>query len=539
MKLSKPWIRRSLALLLVLLLLPVSTAIAAPSVPVPSRAGIPVATASEPSSGSAFSLIREQLAFVQDTVNALLEPDVQPQAASLSDITYPVTFFWNFDDGSYDGVFFATSAADGAPAMPPASDPVRAGYRFLGWSPEQEIPVSDSTTNAYGVSRTLSDYLFDFDTPITGTQNLFALWEELPVWTVTFHLNHPETYGSGIYDQTKVVDGDRLVEPADPTRHGWVFMGWFEAREDIVPLDVDVTYLEDDYYEDRVLPYDYAYDYGYHYYEPITLMRASDLPNQFDLYTPIHSDLALYARWRLETAIPLASTHYAYLIGDDDSPYIRPLDPITRAEVATVLLRLLDSTYRKDNWTKENSFPDVHVDSWYNNAISTMYAIGLFENLPGDLFYPNAAMTRAEFSVLAAQFFALDYLQIDDVFLDIYDNFARDSINLLGAAEILQVSPDGLFRPYDLITRAEVTAIINRILNRRPQSVTDVSLPHARRWVDNLYQDAWFYLDIQEATNSHTHKVKDGGLYETWVSLLPRPGWAALERPSAIADDWV
>jgi len=336
----------------------------------------------------------------------------------------------------------------------------------------------------------------DSDTPPTTLP--------LPIWTVTFHWNHPDALDEGIYSVVQVPEGGLVSQPLEPLAAGWIFLGWFEAIE-AVPLDSGGA---------------------------PPLLSVSDFSNFFDFDIPITADLDLYARWVLEPAIPLTTKHYAYLIGDDRA-YVRPLDNITRAEVATVFFRLLDSTYRKYNWTRTNPFPDVYSDVWYNTAVSTIYAIGLLDGLPGGSFNPYASMTRAEFASLVAALFSLDSVVTEDAFLDISDSWARDAINLLAAAHILQVPEDRLFRPQAFIARGEVSAIINRAMGRIPENVWDINLPQARYWRDNANENSWYYLDVQEATNSHDYVRKADQIHETWTALLPPPRWAAMQEADA------
>jgi len=336
----------------------------------------------------------------------------------------------------------------------------------------------------------------DTDVPITTLP--------LPVYTVTFHWNHADAPNEGIYSVAQVPEGGLVAQPPDPLAAGWVFLGWFEAIA-VVPLDSA---------------------------EPAPLLGVSNFSTYFDSNTPIIADLDLYARWVLEPAIPLTTKHYAYLIGDDQA-YIRPLDNITRAEIATVLFRLLDSNYRKLNWTTTNPYSDVYRGTWYNNAVSTIYAIGLLDELPGGAFYPFASMRRGEFATLIAALFSLDSVGASDAFLDVSNSWARDAINLLAAAHILQVPEDGLFRPEAFISRGEVAAIINRAMGRLPENGWDVNLPQARIWLDNANENTWYYLDVQEATNSHDYAKKADQIHETWTSLVEGPKWAAMQHADA------
>jgi len=70
--------------------------------------------------------------------------------------------------------------------------------------------------------------------------------------------------------------------------------------------------------------------------------------------------------------------------------------------------------------------------------------------------------------------------------------------------------------------------MINRVLQRIPESVDDL-LPEMVTWQDNLDPAVWYYLMVQEATNSHYYERKANG-YERWQALRPVRDWAALEQ---------
>lgn len=79
-----------------------------------------------------------------------------------------------------------------------------------------------------------------------------------------------------------------------------------------------------------------------------------------------------------------------------------------------------------------------------------------------------------------------------------------------------------MFDPDAKITRAEAMTLINRVLRRLPESA-DSLLEDMRTWPDNP-SDRWYYLAVQEATNSHTAVQEDAG--ETWEKLIPDPDWS-------------
>ena len=224
--------------------------------------------------------------------------------------------------------------------------------------------------------------------------------------------------------------------------------------------------------------------------------------------------------------------HYAYLAGYTDGT-IRPEGNITRAEVATIFFRLMTDEYREDCWSQHSGFTDVSSASWYNNAVSTTAQAGWIAGYEDGSFRPDAYITRAEFATIAARFLSEDYAG-GHRFNDIQGHWAAEYIDRAAAAGWIGGYEDGTFRPNAYITRAEVATLVNRMLDRAP----DVGhlLPDMVRWPDNP-ETAWYYADIQEATNSHDYTWAGTARFEVWTELLPNRDWAALEEIWSQAND--
>ena len=169
-----------------------------------------------------------------------------------------------------------------------------------------------------------------------------------------------------------------------------------------------------------------------------------------------------------DTGMLNKTDHFAYVIGYPDGT-VHPNGQITRAEVATIFFRLLRDEVRDGAFTTSNSYSDVAYGKWYNNPISTMSALGIITGYP-----------------------------------------------------------DGTFKPDQNITRAEAMTLINRVLERKPESPADL-LTNMNKWTDNLDTSKWYYLDVQEATNSHGYTRKTFN-YELWRQMLPDPDWSRYER---------
>ena len=217
--------------------------------------------------------------------------------------------------------------------------------------------------------------------------------------------------------------------------------------------------------------------------------------------------------------------HFAYVIGYEEDGTVRPLNNISRAEVATIFFRLMTEEFRQSNWSTVNSFIDVEEGDWYNNAVSTCAKAGILTGYEDGSFKPNASITRAEFAAVAARF--LDDSYVDDGkgdFSDTADHWAASYIRLAAKAGWINGSGNR-FDPEEYITRAQVMTIVNRMLDRTPDK--GHMLPEMKKWADNP-EDAWYYEAVQEAANEHDYN-RDEVNVETWTVLKEGTDWAALE----------
>ena len=229
-----------------------------------------------------------------------------------------------------------------------------------------------------------------------------------------------------------------------------------------------------------------------------------------------------------DDALGLNTTdHFAYIVGYGNGE-VRPQNNITRAEVATIFFRLLTDDVRDENLTKTNRYSDVAATSWYNTAVSTLSSMGIITGYPDGTFRPNAAITRAEFAAIAARF-DNDGDKTAAKFSDIANHWARDEISIAYNNGWINGYPDGTFGPQRDITRAETMTLVNRVLNRQPETEDDL-LPNMTVWTDNANPKAWYYLAVQEATNSHYYEFKTNSQYEKWTELRETRDWSQLEK---------
>ena len=229
-----------------------------------------------------------------------------------------------------------------------------------------------------------------------------------------------------------------------------------------------------------------------------------------------------------DDALGLNTTdHFAYIVGYGNGE-VRPQNNITRAEVATIFFRLLTDDVRDENLTKTNRYSDVAATSWYNTAVSTLSSMGIITGYPDGTFRPNAAITRAEFAAIAARF-DNDGDKTAAKFSDIANHWAKDEISIAYNNGWITGYPDGTFGPQRDITRAETMTLVNRVLNRQPETEDDL-LPNMTVWTDNANPKAWYYLAVQEATNSHYYEFKTNSQYEKWTELRETRDWKAPEQ---------
>ena len=375
--------------------------------------------------------------------------------------TYQITY--NANGGSGDDRIFEYAVNT---ATVKESLFTRAGYTFTGWSTE---PGGNGTNYAAGDTITL-----------TGDITLYAQWKSnggsssggTTRYTLTYESNGGTEYDSERYTRNTVVDLDKV-----PSREGYTFTGWY--------ADAELT-------------------------EQISEIKMT-------------SNKTVYAGWEV-TGVPdwlNGDDHFAYVIGYSDGT-VKPLNNISRAEVATIFFRLLKPEIRDEYLTQTSQFTDVSADAWYNTAVSTMAALGIVNGRTADTFAPDASITRAEFAAICARF-DTNKRDGDSNFSDIAGHWAEAEIERAATLGWINGYSDGTFHPDNAITRAEAMTMINRVLQRLPETENDL-LDDMNVWPDNQ-PSAWYYLAVQEATNSHDFDRKDDGVHETWTDMTADPDW--------------
>ena len=442
---------------------------------------------------------------------------------------YTVTF------NSYGGtpVPPAQEVEYGLTATEPAA-PEKTGYTFDGWY--------------------LGDEKYDFSEAVEQNITLYANWEK-NIYTVTYtdgvdgeEVFADQTYRVPFEDTTPAFKGN-------PTRDGYVFDGWKPAFSDTVTGNV--TYVAQ--WTART-----DLSYTVHYYLKNTTKQVAndkmvagqtfnadvtenairisgyrvygDSVKSITIGTGTNEIIFYYTR-AYHPSTPSKPTlntgdHYAYVMGYPDGT-VRPNGSITRAEVSAILFRLLSDETRDEYFTTESSFTDVKAGAWYNNSIATLEKAGVIvDTAKGGAFRPNEAITRAELAAMLAQF--SDAKPVKGVkFSDVSaEHWAYEAIAIAAKMGWIEGYPDGTFRPDATITRAEMMTLVNRALERVPSDEDHLLSKRVMLTFPDCKSGDWFYIAVQEATNSHTYEraatEKNGD--EQWTALRANRDWTLLEK---------
>lgn len=342
-------------------------------------------------------------------------------------------------------------------------------------------------THHVNVNRTLSKLTGTAIQPYKGVDGkpvytILSVYYDLDFHTLTF-----DTMGGSKIAPETVRHGLTVAKPKDPVNGGYIFDGWY----------TDKTFR-----------------------------------HRYDFSTPLTEDITIYAKWFLivlpgvtvKKNTPKLNTadHFAYVQGYPDGT-VKPAGNITRAETAAILFRLMDDASRKTYYSTKSGFRDVASGSWYNTYVATLNNAGVITDSSNGYFRPNEAITRAELAAMLAKF--SETTGAANYFNDVSARYwAANAIAICAKLGWINGYPDGSFRPDRNVTRAELMAMINRATGRAPKSA-DAFLPGMKTWIDNT-ADKWYYLDVQEATNSHSYTVKGS---ETWTALTSDPNWSLYE----------
>lgn len=416
--------------------------------------------------------------------------------------SFHVVFDWNEGSGKTKTVSVTEGEALGDRMI---ADPARSGYTFTGWNTQQDGKGSS----------------FDNSTVITSPLTVYAQWSENSSGGggdgsktyYYFAIEKVDAQDGSVLSSAKFglfLDGKQIATAAS-NRSG---IAMFRVNESDYRK---INAKSDLYYQELTAPEGYVVNS-----DEVSIEKS----NLTTSWSKAEKDAETVRNYRGSTPDLLnGDDHFAYVVGYQDG-CVHPNALITRAETATIFFRLLKDDVRDDNLRTSNTFADVPNDYWANTAISTMAGLGIVQGRSSTAFDPNASITRAEFAAICARF-DTGKSSGTQTFSDIKGHWAQSYIERAAELGWIKGFEDGTFRPNDCITRAQAMTMINRVLNRIPEDASDL-LPDMNVWPDCNPGD-WFYLAVQEATNSHNYKHKAGN-YETWISMKQDPDWTRYEN---------
>lgn len=414
--------------------------------------------------------------------------------------SFNVVFDWNDGSGKTETVSVIEGEALGDKMI---ADPTRSGYTFTGWNTQQDGKGSS----------------FDKSTVITGSLTVYAQWS----------MNSSGGGSSKTYYYLAV---EKVDAQDGHTLNGAKFGLYLDSkqiatatsnRSGIATFRVDesdyrkITTKSDLYYQELTAPEGYVVSS-----DKIDIEKSDLTTSQ----TTAEKNAETVRNYRSSTPDLLNDDdHFAYVIGYKDG-YVRPYGLISRVETTTIFFRLLKDSVRDGNLLTSNTYTDVPDNYWANTAISTMTGLGIVQGRSSTTFDPKAPITRAQFAAICARF-DTGTSSGTQTFSDISGHWAEKYIQRAAELGWIKGFEDGTFRPDTYITRAQAMTMINRVLNRIPEENSDL-LSNMNVWPDCNPGD-WFYLAVQEATNSHAFKHKAGN-YETWTELTKNPDWTRYEH---------
>ena len=367
-----------------------------------------------------------------------------------------------------DGVDYSDKTVEVGTVVTVNEAPVRSGYTFIGWTAE-------------GISYAAGD-----DVTVNDNITFVAQWSKnsnggnsggTTKYTLTYESN-----GGTEYEKEKYSRGEIVELTKTPEKEGFIFDGWHLDKG----LNEDITSVT------------------------------------------MNKNITVYANW-IKEEVPAelnGNEHFAYIIGYPDGTVL-PRNNITRAEVASIFFRLLKDEVREENLTSNNIFSDVSSDKWYNTAISTLASLGIITGRSDNTFEPNDYITRAEFAAICARFDDIE-TEVVNNFTDVAGHWAEKEICEATAYGWIKGYEDNTFRPDQSISRAEAMTLINRVLKREPETTEDL-LDNMIKWPDNSDVMTWYYIAVQEATNSHKY-IQKNNVYEKWTEITDVIDWTIYEK---------
>lgn len=201
-------------------------------------------------------------------------------------------------------------------------------------------------------------------------------------------------------------------------------------------------------------------------------------------------------------SISESTYHSAYMFGIGNGQFA-PENVLTRAEAVTLLCRAVDnmSDFTVASYAYNINYYDVQPGSWYTGYVNYARSKGYLSVLSNGLyFFPEQAITRAEYLALLCEFKGIDVSKASTStnYWDVSSyHWAARYIRYATDNGWVQGTGSSYFNPDRSVSRAEIATMTNHILDRVPDNTvvmtqfTDVPYGH------------WAYYEIAEAAISH------------------------------------
>ena len=210
--------------------------------------------------------------------------------------------------------------------------------------------------------------------------------------------------------------------------------------------------------------------------------------------------------------------HRLYMHGYPEGDF-RPRSGISRAETAAIFARILANYDESVMTSTSTSFNDVPSDKWYSKYIAFLDGKDVISGYPDGSFKPDKKITRAEFAAICVRYYENTLGTITPAQTEFADlsgeHWVYEYIEKANAQEWILGFPDNTVRPDIAISRAEVVAIVNRILQRSAdKKYVDENLDKLKYFSDVTDKKYWAYYEIYEAANDHYYRITENN--ESW-----------------------
>lgn len=134
-------------------------------------------------------------------------------------------------------------------------------------------------------------------------------------------------------------------------------------------------------------------------------------------------------------------------------------DSLTRAQMATILYRLLDEKSIAAYETAEAAFTDVPADMWCSRYVSAIAKAGIVAGVGNGSFYPNGKLTWAQILTVLSRFTESKACALQNIQ---YDGWAVEAVQTAVALGWIEDSAD--FDPNAIISRGDFDKLVNGVL---------------------------------------------------------------------------